>query len=211
MQFEKAGKLDEYNAGLRAYIQDKWAQAGKDTAAGAKGNLAGAYRASIFGDVRARDTLKAAMPADQYDAFTRFMNVLEAAGKAMPEGSPTATDLTAMQGMKDKAGGVVKAVINTDVTKPLGAIGDWIENKSVAKQAEKIATIITSPDAISKMKELRKLSPTSEKARVIVSQLLTNEASKTNKRVLGYDKVTPEEIKSLSYLNNFATSPQDGE
>lgn len=211
LQFEKNGKLDEYNAGLRAFIQDKWAQAGKDTAAGAKGNLAGAYRASIFGDVRARETLKAAMQPDQYDAFSRFMNVLEAAGKAMPEGSPTATDLTAMKGLKDKAGGIAKTIANFDITKPLGAIGDWIENTSASKQAEKIATIITSPDGISKMRELRKLSPTSEKARVLVSQLLTNEVSKTNKRVFGYDAVSKEDIKALSYLNNSGTSLQGDE
>lgn len=201
LQFEKAGKLDEYNAGLRAFIQNKWAQAGKDTQAGAKGNLAGAYRASIFGDVRARDTLKAAMSSDQYDSFSRLMNVLEAAGKALPEGSPTATDLSGMAGMKDKAGGVVKSVLNFDITKPAAGIANWMEDRAYGKQAETLANIITSPDAMSKLKELRKLSPTSEKARVIVGQLLTNETAKTKKRVLGEQPVSDEELRALSYLN----------
>lgn len=213
--FEKAGKMDEYNAGLRAFIQNKWSQATKDTAAGPKANLAGAYRASIFGDVRAREAMKAAMAPDQYDAFTRLMDVLEAAGKAMPEGSPTATDMAGMKTLSAEAGGLMNKTGRL-LTKPLSTINEWLEAGASSSHAENIAQIITSKEGMAKLRELRKLSPTSEKARVIVAQLLTNEVAKTPKRVFGYGKalkpgdVTAEDMANLSYLTSGQPASRQG-
>jgi hypothetical protein len=200
-QFEKSGKIDEWNAGLRAFIQNKWSAAGKETAAGPRANLAGAYRSSIFGDERARQAMKSAMSPEQYEGFSRFMDVLEAAARALPEGSPTATDMAGMAAMRGKAGGAVKAVTNFDITKPLGQIGDWLENKAYGKQAEQIAQIITSPDGMAKLKELRKLTPGSMKARALVGQMLSAEAAKLPNRVMGYQEITPEDMKNLSYIS----------
>ncbi len=52
-------------------------------------------------------------------------------------------------------------------------IADWAVKKDASANAANIANIITSPDGISRLKELKKMSPTSAKRWAGMAQLLS--------------------------------------
>ena len=52
-------------------------------------------------------------------------------------------------------------------------IADWAVERRFANDADKLASIITSPDGISRLKELRQMSPTSAKRWALTGQLLS--------------------------------------
>jgi hypothetical protein len=52
-------------------------------------------------------------------------------------------------------------------------IADWATRKDASANAANIADIITSPDGISRLKELKKMSPTSAKRWAGLGQLLS--------------------------------------
>ena len=53
-------------------------------------------------------------------------------------------------------------------------INEWATERAFAQNADKVADIITSPQGMQQLKELRKMSPTSAKYWAGMSQLLTN-------------------------------------
>ena len=53
-------------------------------------------------------------------------------------------------------------------------ISEWAMERSLARDANKVAEMITSPDGIKKLRELRQMSPTSAKRWAGTAQLLGN-------------------------------------
>ena len=114
------------------------------------------------------------MSKEQWAGFNRLMDVLEATGRVPQGGSRTAFAGEAMEQMRQDAKGVVAKTVET-VMSPhtIGRrLSTYMMELKYGKHAEKLAEIITSPDGMAKLKELRTLSPNSVKARQIVGQLL---------------------------------------
>jgi hypothetical protein len=70
--------------------------------------------------------------------------------------------------------GVARAIGGVKLDQPAKALADWAIRKDAAVNAEEIAKIITSPDGINRLKELRKMSPTSAKRWAGTAQLLAD-------------------------------------
>lgn len=167
--FEKAGKLDDWNAGLRSYLTDAFSAAQKNQ------NVAQSYYKSVAADPRQVATLKAAMSPEQHTAFKEFTDALDVVRRALPEGSPTATDLGGKEAFAGAAARTIGRAPKLFSPQNLGEnISSFVMERSASKNAEVIANIITQPGAISELKKLRTLTPTSQKALTIMDDVIGN-------------------------------------
>jgi hypothetical protein len=167
----------------RSWLQQKWEKASGVTPGARELPLdAGAtWRNILFGNEKDRKVLQAALTKDQYTALTDLTTVLEAAGRVKKIGSDTAFNQKVLKDMGDQAGGffqtVGKLAGGINLVAPLQFVSDWASKQQFGKNAESIAGIITSPDGMSRLRELRKLSPTSVKFWSGLSQLVVDSSA----------------------------------
>lgn len=166
--FESAGKGDQWNAGLATYLRDALDAASKTD----KGLSAQRLVTSVYGDSRQKALIKEAMTPQQFDGFTRLMNVIQHAARSLPEGSPTATDTMGGQALRDQFGKPLRVAKDAVNMKFGDALFDWKTRKMSDAGMEKLAKAVTDPNSIEQLKKLRMLDPRSEKALVAASQLL---------------------------------------
>lgn len=174
--YQAAGKIDDWNAGVRSFLADRLDEAMKTDRMG-RSNVAGAFEQKIWGNPKQRAIMKAAIQDPvRMQGIERLMEVLQAAARSMPEGSPTAGKLEAMR-MMNEPGMVAKAV--GKVTSPgtlLTAGNDIVKGITDMRrpgQRLKFAEALLDPDALETLGHLRMLSPTSEKALAATWQLLS--------------------------------------
>lgn len=176
-QFAMAGKLDDWNAGVAAWLSDRLDDAMRVNESGGMGNVPGKLHASIWGDARQQQIVKAALgdPA-RVQSMERLMQVLQAASRSLPEGSPTATDLPAMTGAQTVSKGLqmVGKVASPGTYLHLGdEIVRGIDALRTPEARIRLANALLSGDYDRQLRRLRMLSPTSERALVLTSQILT--------------------------------------
>jgi len=167
----------------RAWLQQKWEKASGVTPGSREIPVdAGAtWRNLLLGNERDKRVLQAALSKEQYTALTDLTSVLEAAGRVKKIGSDTAFNQKVLKDMGDQAGGLIQTAgklaggIRLDA--PLKFIADWASERQFSQNAESIAGIITSPDGINKLRQLRKLSPTSVQFWSGLSQLVVDSAA----------------------------------
>jgi len=167
----------------RAWLQQKWEKASGVTPGSREIPVdAGAtWRNLLLGNEKDKRVLQAALSKEQYTALTDLTSVLEAAGRVKKIGSDTAFNQKVLKDMGDQAGGLIqtagKVAGGIRLDAPLKFIADWASERQFSKNAESIAGIITSPDGMSKLRQLRKLSPTSVQFWSGLSQLVVDSAA----------------------------------
>lgn len=167
----------------RAWLQQKWEKASGVTPGSRELPIdAGAtWRNLLLGNEKDKRVLRAALSTDQYSALTDLTSVLEAAGRVKKIGSDTAFNQKALKDMKDQAGGVAqtlgKIAEKLRLDAPLKFVADFASERQFSKNAEAISNIITNPDSMSKLRQLRKLSPTSVQFWSGLSQLVVDSAT----------------------------------
>jgi hypothetical protein len=176
-QFQMAGKLDDWNAGLAAWLSDRLDDAMKVNASGEMGNVPGKVYAAVWGDQRQQDIVKAALgDKTRVDGMTQLMRVLQAASRSLPEGSPTATDMAAMSGPQTVSKGLQVAGKVTSPGTYLN-LGDemvkGIDALRTPAARQKLADALLSGGYDKQLAQLRMLSPTGERALALTSQVLT--------------------------------------
>lgn len=169
--FLGAGKEAEWNALLRSYLQEHFEVAGREySTTGGIATQGAKFRASMIGNPKQREILKAAMKPEQWGSFSDLMEVLEATGRAMKTGSDTAWNQEAMKEMRRISGGVSRNLVAPHQIP--GRLRDWWEQVKLGNYSEKLAQVITSPDGMNKLKELRQVSPRGARAAVITANAL---------------------------------------
>ena len=167
----------------RSFLQQKWEKASGVTPGSREIPVdAGAtWRNILLGNEKDKKVLQAALSKDQYTALTDLTTVLEAAGRVKKIGSDTAFNQKVLKDMGNQAGGVLQTVGklagSVNLMTPLRFVADFASERQFGKNAESIANIITSPDSMSKLRQLRKLSPTSVQFWSGLSQLTTEFAT----------------------------------
>lgn len=182
-QITEGGGEDAWNAVTRAYLEEQWALAKKPSKSqqGAKFDTGNTWQNVIMGDQKQMKAIQAALPPAQFQALRDLADVLEAAGRVKKLGSDTAfNQLITEELMKNPP----VTSITTGVARATGAalqplqygkmIADWATRKDASANAANIANIITSPDGISRLKELKKMSPTSAQRWAGLAQLLSS-------------------------------------
>ena len=169
---------------MRAHLQDVLESTVRESQVGAVQNLGGIYRAKLFGTEKQRKLLKESLDSKQYQALRDMMEVLEATSKSFKGQSITVpggyiakdlqADALASAGLASKAGMAVAGA-----AQPLNwpqMLGNAINDMRMGKYSEELAGIITSPDAIKKLREntllLRQMSPREKAASPLLARTI---------------------------------------
>ena len=171
---------DAWGAVSRAYMQQIWEKAQTPSTAqrGMKIDTGNTWQNLLLGNAGNQRALEAALTRQQFTALRDLADVLEAAGRVPKLGSDTAFNQQIIAQMKAEAKGDPTAMAALAVGGAIQPqnwgrmISDWATERRFANDAENLAKIITSPDGIQRLKELRKMSPTSAKRWAGLAQLL---------------------------------------
>jgi hypothetical protein len=182
-QIIDGGGEEAWNAVTRSFLEEQWTLAKKPSKSqqGAKFDTGNTWQNIIMGDIKQMKAMQAALPPAQFQALRDLSEVLEATGRVKKLGSDTAfNQLITEEIMKNPPA----TSITTGVARTAGAalqpqnwgkmVSDWAIKKDASVNAENIANIITSPDGILRLKELKKMSPTSAKRWAGLAQLLSS-------------------------------------
>lgn len=173
---------EAWKAVTRAYMQDVWEKALTPSKGqkGVKLDTGAEWQNLLLGGRKQQDALRAALGDDAFMALRDLSAVLKSAGSVKKLGSDTAFNQQIMKEMASEAEndptGILARVVGTGISpQDWGKrINEWATERAFAKNADKLADIITSPQGMQQLKELRKMSPTSAKTWAGMSQLLTN-------------------------------------
>lgn len=181
-QIIAGGGEEAWNAVTKSFLEEQWTLAKKPAKSqqGTKLDTGNTWQNVIMGDQKQMKAMQAALPPASFQALRDLAEVLEAAGRVKKLGSDTAfNQLITEELMKNPPA----TSITTGVARATGAalqpqnygklIADWAIKKDASANAANIADIITSPDGISRLKELKKMSPTSAQRWAGLAQLLS--------------------------------------
>lgn len=167
--FTSAGRGDEWNAGVRSYIQDAFDRASQSQA----GLNPTMLRRQIWGNVDNRASIQAAMDPAAYQGFDNFMQTVEAAARTYPLGSLTAPRMEAKNALLDAAGstpGVRATNLLGNVVDPLrglhagSALTDRFASYLTSRNLANISQRLFSPDGMTYLRAMGNLTPGSQKA-----------------------------------------------
>lgn len=178
-QFEMSGHLEDWNLGLRQYLSGILDDAMRPMRSSAQTkNTAGVLYQTIWGDPKQRKAVEAALGDPQKVAGLKsLMDVLSAASRVLPEGSPTATDMGAMDVIM--RGTPMLARLAGKATSPEtylnfgNEIVQGVANLRAPGNNVKLAEAILSGQADKQLRQLRLLPPLGEKALATTAQVLT--------------------------------------
>jgi hypothetical protein len=181
-QIIAGGGEEAWNAVTRAFLEEQWNLAKKPAKSqqGVKLDTGNTWQNIILGDQKSLKAIKAALPPDQFNALRDLAEVLEATGRVKKLGSDTAfnqlitEELFKNPPMTSITTGAARVVGGIKLDQPAKVLADWAIRKDASTNAEQLAKIITSPDGISRLKELKKMSPTSAKRWAGTAQLLVD-------------------------------------
>lgn len=165
--FVKGGLEQDWNTLLASYLRETFEQAGKATATpGGAVTQAPKWSATMMNPRQYR-VMEKGMSPQQFQGFRDMLDVFNAMGRTAyaGAGSQTMPRQEAMKVMQRDAGTGALGKIATAVN-PLewsGAISRWVGEARLGKHAEKMAQVLTSPDGMTRLKELKRLSPRDQK------------------------------------------------
>ena len=167
--FAQAGREDEWNAGVRSYIQDAFDRASQSQ----QGLNPAMLRRQVWGNTDNRDAIQAALTPDQYAGFDNFMKTVEDVARTYPMNSLTATRLNArgaLQGAASQGGNVRALDAATTVLSPFrwGDLGNTLLSGTRARMVQnnmsRIVGHLFEPDGLQYLEAMAKYSPGSQRA-----------------------------------------------
>lgn len=159
----------------RAWLQKNWEDSMKiNKSADGVPLDAGKYWANtLMGDVKKQKVLKAALSDKEFNALRDLTDVLQASGRVAKIDSGTAFNQKVMQDLNESARGFFSTILQ-----PRQSIINYLDRKAFEENADVLANIITSPDGIKRLKDLKQLSPTSVKRVAGMAQLFSDYSQK---------------------------------
>lgn len=175
--FHAAGRGDEWNAGVRSYIQDAFDRASQSQS----GLNPAMLRRQVWGNVDNKNSIRAALGPQQFEGFDNFMQTVEAAAKTYPMNSLTAPRGEAKNALLGAAGdtfGVHAAQAVGTAANPLrlaqvggvlpAKVAGWLTQRNLAN----ISGRLFSEDGMQYLRAMGSLSPGSQRAITLTSQFL---------------------------------------
>lgn len=165
---------DAWQALKRAYLEDVWQTSSKQFASSNPAAVGAKYAAALRGDQKQWEILSEALEPAEKRALSDLLDVLEATGRGLRGNSETVEKGVSRANMAREAGGVLDtaaAVADTPGKFVQGELREWLREVRLGNHAAKVADIITSPDGMRKLAQLRKLSPNDQRLRVGLAQL----------------------------------------
>lgn len=164
---------EAWQAIKRAYLENVWREAPGRAAVDAVPDRAGAVFAHrVLGDKKQAGILKAVLDDPEWQALNDLGEVLEATGRTVRRGSHTTFMAEAVDDLRADARGVVGGTARAAFN-PMTSFREWVDRVMLGRHSEKLAGLITDPDSLNQLKQIRMLPPNSARARAIVGQALT--------------------------------------
>ena len=180
-QITSGGGEEAWNAVTRAYLEEQWQLAKKPAKSqqGQKLDVGNAWQNVLMGDQKQQKALQVALGKDKFEGLRDLSQVLEAAGRVKKLGSDTAfnqlitEELIKNPPVTNVITGAARATGFAMSPQNWGKkVTDWAIKKDAANNAEKLTEIITSPNAVDQLKQLKRMSPTSAKFWAGLGQVL---------------------------------------
>lgn len=180
-QITSGGGEEAWNAVTRAYLEEQWQLAKKPAKSqqGQKLDVGNAWQNVLMGDQKQQKALQVALGKDKFDGLRDLSQVLEAAGRVKKLGSDTAfnqlitEELIKNPPVTNVVTGAARATGFAMSPQNWGKkVTDWAIKKDAANNAEQLTQIITSPNAVDQLKQLKRMSPTSAKFWAGLGQVL---------------------------------------
>lgn len=181
--FIKAGRGDEWNAGVRSYVQDAFDKASQSQA----GLNPAMLRRQVWGNVDNRASIQAAMDPAAYQGFDHFMQTVEATARTYPMNSLTAPRGEAKNALLGAAGdtaGVHVAQAAGSALNPIklvqipGVMADKIASSLTGRNLRNISERLFSPEGMNYLRAMGGLSPGSQRAITATSEFLGQTAGR---------------------------------
>jgi hypothetical protein len=176
-QFAMTGHLDDWNAGLRGFLEGRLDDAMKGLVTGGDvGNVPGKLYAGLWGDPAQRKMMEAALgdPA-RVASMDRLMDIFRAASRVLPEGSPTATDTGAGTDAVGKGLRFLGKMFSMQTyMNPGDKIIEGINVLRTPAARMQLADYLLSPRGMSEMAKFRMLAPNTQRALGAAGDLLVN-------------------------------------
>lgn len=154
--FYRYDQGEKWKALTKGYLQDTLEQSSRQFKSGPGVGRAVTWRYALLGDPKQAANLRAAMTDEQWKGFGDLMDVLEAAGRVTGTGNSITMPMQeAAAALRSESGSGTLA----SVLKPRQRLIDWLEEARLGKHARKQVEILNDPEALTKLKELRSLSP----------------------------------------------------
>ncbi len=176
--FASAGRADEWNAGVRSYIQDAFDKASQSQ----QGLNPAMLRRQVWGNVDNREAIRAALTPQQYDGFDNFMRTVEDVARTFPMNSLTATRQNArglLSGAAESQGNVRAVDAVATILSPFrwGDLGARVlggtRQRVVQSNVGRIVDHLFSPDGLQYLEAMSTYSPRSQRAIEATAQLVT--------------------------------------
>lgn len=135
-------------------------------------SIAGSLRKALFKTPDQREALKAAVGEENFASFNKFFDVLRRIEDTLPENSATATDID-----KSFAGPAAKAAAWVLQLRNVLNPGELVVNISDSINAERLATVFTTPKGLKELEKLKALDPKGKTALQVVSRIITMAAA----------------------------------
>lgn len=175
--FQSAGRTDEWQAGVRAHLQDAFEKASMSQ----QGLNPSMPRRQVWGNADNRDAMQAAMTPQQFAGFDNFMQTVENVAQTYPMNSLTEMRRGAGAALQDA--GADQANVKAwrmagDVLSPFrladlpGKIVDAGARRAQAGNVGRIMDNLFSPEGQTYLREMAAVSPGSQRAIAATSQLM---------------------------------------
>lgn len=156
----------------RAWLEEQWMKAGRETlSASPRTNQGALFRKAVMGDPRQRANLEAMLEPSERESLYELMDILRATGSVKPVGSDTAWNQEAMKLLRQKVEPWIARALRY---LSRAEIRERIVDEAVYRNAERMAEVITSPGALDRLRELRRLPTSSAVKRVLLGHFLAN-------------------------------------
>ncbi|MGI9451949.1 MAG: hypothetical protein ACR2QH_15105 [Geminicoccaceae bacterium] len=212
----QAADPEAWQAIKRAYVEGKWIDAANQTI-GSKGedpiNAGAKFRLALLGNGRKRQILEQALDPEEFRALNNLSRVLEASGRVKPIGSDTAWNQEAIKIGKSESANVISKVMkysSPDILKDAAATWD---EANFLRHSEHLVQMITSPDGISLLRELRQISPHAQFARAILGRAVvlgSAEAAGIRQQAGPEDNRRAIDVPNAQSLSQGAMEPSPG-
>ena len=158
--FYRYDQGEKWKALTKGYLQDTLEAASKEFKSGPGAGRAVTWRYMLLGDPKQKANLRAALTDEQWAGFNDMMDVFEAVGRVRGTGNSITMPMqeAASELRKEAGSGVVATVL-----KPRQTLIDWLVEARLGKHAAKQVEILNDPNALARLKELKRLSPTDQR------------------------------------------------
>ena len=172
------GRMNEWNGGLRAWMENKLTSAMAPLQSGEVPNVAGRLFRT-FSDDRQLAVIRAALPQAEAANLEAFFRVLDRARRMAPEGSPTATDLMGQGSMVGadtigRGARLAGRALSPSTLLDAGNLAAETLNAIRTPEARRqFAQAFSDPDALRTIGNLRMMNPGSEQAMRLALRFVT--------------------------------------